>query len=35
MPTGFVVEWDSGKPIMGFMADVDGLPEKSQKPGVA
>ncbi|MGH9671952.1 MAG: M20/M25/M40 family metallo-hydrolase, partial [Bryobacteraceae bacterium] len=27
--------WGSGKPIIGFMADIDGLPETSQKPGVA
>jgi aminobenzoyl-glutamate utilization protein B len=35
MPTAFVAEWGSGKPIIGFMADIDGLPETSQKPGVA
>ena len=35
MPTAFVAEWGSGKPIVGFMADIDGLPETSQKPGVA
>ncbi len=35
MPTGFVAEWGSGKPVIGFMADIDGLPETSQKPGVA
>ena len=33
MPTGFVASWGSGKPIIGFMADIDGLPETSQKPG--
>ncbi len=35
MPTNFVAEWGSGKPVIGFMADIDGLPETSQKPGVA
>jgi aminobenzoyl-glutamate utilization protein B len=35
MPTAFVAEWGSGKPVVGFMADIDGLPETSQKPGVA
>ena len=35
MPTAFVAEWGTGKPIIGFMADIDGLPETSQKPGVA
>ncbi len=35
MPTAFVASWGSGHPIIGFMADIDGLPETSQKPGVA
>ena len=35
MPTAFVATWGSGKPVVGFMADIDGLPETSQKPGVA
>ena len=35
MPTAFAAEWGSGKPVIGFMADIDGLPETSQKPGVA
>ncbi len=35
MPTAFVAEWGSGKPVVGLMADIDGLPETSQKPGVA
>ncbi len=35
MPTGFVAAWGSGKPVIGLMADIDGLPETSQKPGVA
>src|SRR5690606_7283608 len=35
MPTAFAATWGSGKPVIGFMADIDGLPETSQKPGVA
>ena len=35
MPTAFVAAWGSGKPVIGFIADIDGLPETSQKPGVA
>ncbi len=35
MPTAFVAEWGQGKPVVGFMADIDGLPETSQRPGVA
>jgi amidohydrolase len=35
MPTAFVATWGSGKPVIGLMADIDGLPETSQKPGVA
>lgn len=35
MPTAFVAEWGAGQPVIGFMADIDGLPETSQKPGVA
>lgn len=35
MPSAFVAEWGSGKPVIGLMADIDGLPETSQKPGVA
>ncbi|MCS6952043.1 MAG: amidohydrolase [Bryobacterales bacterium] len=35
MPTAFVASWGSGKPVIGFMADIDGLPGTSQKPGVA
>ncbi|MGH7350380.1 MAG: amidohydrolase [Candidatus Rokuibacteriota bacterium] len=35
MPTAYVASWGSGKPVIGFMADIDGLPETSQKPGVA
>ncbi len=35
MPTAFVATWGSGKPVIGFMADLDCLPQCSQKPGVA
>jgi len=35
IPTAFEASWGSGKPVIGFMADIDGLPETSQKPGVA
>lgn len=35
LPTAFVAEWGQGSPVIGFMADIDGLPETSQKPGVA
>ncbi len=35
MPTAFVATWGSGKPVIGLMTDIDGLPETSQKPGVA
>jgi aminobenzoyl-glutamate utilization protein B len=34
MPTCYVGTWGSGKPVVGFMGDIDGLPETSQKPGV-
>ena len=34
MPTCYVATWGSGNPVIGFMGDMDGLPETSQKPGV-
>jgi aminobenzoyl-glutamate utilization protein B len=34
LPTAFEASWGSGKPVIGFMADIDGLPETSQKPGI-
>ena len=34
MPTCYVASWGSGSPVIGFMGDIDGLPETSQKPGV-
>ena len=35
MPTAFVATYGSGHPVIGLMADIDGLPVQSQKPGVA
>jgi len=35
MPTGYIATWGSGQPVVGFMGDIDGLPETSQRPGVA
>ena len=35
MPTCYVASWGNGKPVIGIMGDIDGLPETSQKPGVA
>jgi aminobenzoyl-glutamate utilization protein B len=34
MPTCYVGSWGSGKPVIGFMGDIDALPETSQRPGV-
>jgi aminobenzoyl-glutamate utilization protein B len=35
MPTCYVASWGAGGPVIGIMGDIDGLPETSQKPGVA
>ena len=35
LPTAWVAEYGAGKPVIAFMADIDGLPETSQTPGVA
>lgn len=35
IPTAWVATWGSGKPVIGFIADIDGIPGSSQKPGVA
>lgn len=35
MPTCYVASWGTGGPVIGIMGDIDGLPETSQKPGVA
>lgn len=34
-PTAWTASWGSGKPILALSADLDCLPEASQKPGVA
>jgi aminobenzoyl-glutamate utilization protein B len=34
MPTCYVASWGAGAPVIGFMGDIDGLPETSQTPGV-
>ncbi len=34
MPTCYIASWGSGKPVIGFMGDIDGLPETSQRPGI-
>jgi aminobenzoyl-glutamate utilization protein B len=34
LPTAWVAEWGQGSPVIGFMADIDGLPETSQTPGI-
>lgn len=34
LPTAWVAEWGHGQPVIGLMADIDGLPETSQKPGI-
>src|SRR5512139_1813894 len=33
MPTAFVATWGSGKPVVGFLAEYDALPNLSQKSG--
>jgi aminobenzoyl-glutamate utilization protein B len=35
MPTAWVARWGSGKPIIALGSDIDGIPQASQKPGVA
>jgi len=35
MPTCYIARWGQGSPVIGFMGDIDGLPETSQRPGVA
>jgi len=35
IPTAFVARWGSGKPIISLGADIDGIPQSSQMPGVA
>jgi aminobenzoyl-glutamate utilization protein B len=35
MPTAWVARWGSGRPVISFGSDIDGIPKASQKPGVA
>ncbi|HEX5070717.1 MAG TPA: amidohydrolase [Vicinamibacterales bacterium] len=35
IPTSFMATWGSGKPIIALGSDIDGIPQSSQKPGVA
>ena len=35
IPTAWVARWGSGKPVIALGSDVDGIPQASQKPGVA
>lgn len=35
IPTAWVATYGSGKPVIGFISDIDCIPKASQKPGVA
>ena len=35
IPTAFVASWGSGRPVIALGSDIDGIPQASQKPGVA
>lgn len=35
IPTAWIAKWGSGKPVIAFGSDIDGIPKASQKPGVA
>lgn len=35
IPTAWAARWGSGKPVIAFGSDIDGIPKSSQKPGVA
>ena len=35
IPTAWVARWGSGKPVIALGSDIDGIPQASQKPGVA
>jgi aminobenzoyl-glutamate utilization protein B len=35
IPTAFVATWGSGRPVIALGSDIDGIPQASQKPGVA
>ena len=34
-PTAWVAKWGSGSPVIALGSDIDGIPQASQKPGVA
>ena len=35
IPTAWTASWGSGKPVIALGSDIDGIPQASQKPGVA
>ena len=35
IPTAWIARWGSGKPVLSLGSDIDGIPQASQKPGVA
>jgi aminobenzoyl-glutamate utilization protein B len=35
IPTAWIATWGSGKPVIALGSDIDGIPQASQKPGVA
>jgi aminobenzoyl-glutamate utilization protein B len=35
IPTAWVATWGSGRPVIALGSDIDGIPQASQKPGVA
>ena len=35
IPTAWTASYGSGKPVLAFITDIDGIPKASQKPGVA
>ena len=35
IPTAWAATWGSGKPVIALGSDIDGIPQSSQKPGVA
>ena len=35
IPTAWVARWGSGKPVISLGSDIDGIPQSTQKPGMA
>src|SRR5207249_8659062 len=35
IPTAWMAAWGTGKPVIAIGSDIDGIPQASQKPGVA